>query len=147
MFTLYVINNAYKCLVPIQVCCIFMYLAPMLFIAPCMYILHVPCRFTSVLTHLWHIIQWTQSNLFVEDIPLCYRIERHIPIHIFVFSQTTIFYYLTYWRQVPVIRPSSGHLYIKFKHFKTKLNKLKNYGIPYDMKLKCSTFSLYLNFM
>ena len=28
---------------------------------------------------------------------------------------TTIFYYLTYWRQVSVTRPSSGHLYIQFK--------------------------------
>ena len=28
---------------------------------------------------------------------------------------TTIFYYLTYWLQVSAIRPSSGHLYIKFK--------------------------------
>jgi len=30
-------------------------------------------------------------------------------------KNTTIFYYLTYQRQVLVIRPSSGHLYIKFK--------------------------------
>ena len=36
-------------------------------------------------------------------------------INIFVFSQKTIFYYLTSWRKVSVIRPSSGHLYIKFK--------------------------------
>ena len=29
--------------------------------------------------------------------------------------RTTIFYYLIYWLQVSVIRPSSGHLYLKFK--------------------------------
>jgi len=32
------------------------------------------------------------------------------------FSQTqNILLFLTYWRQVSVFRPSSGHLYIKFK--------------------------------
>ena len=37
-------------------------------------------------------------------------------INVFFFQlNTTVFYHLTYWRQVSVIRPSSGHLYIKFK--------------------------------
>jgi len=34
-------------------------------------------------------------------------------IKLFV-SNTTIFYYLTFWQQVSVIRPSSGILYIQF---------------------------------
>ena len=36
-------------------------------------------------------------------------------INIFVFSQKAIFYYLTSWRNVSTIRPSSGHLYTKFE--------------------------------
>jgi hypothetical protein len=64
------------------------------------------------------------------------------------FQSSTAVYFLTYWRQVPVVRPSSGHLYIKFKKFKPKkLNKLKNYGMPYDMELMRTACNLYLNFM
>jgi len=51
--------------------------------------------------------------IFVEDIPLYYRFEKQ-KIYLLQ-SNTTIFYYLTYWPQFSVIRPSSGHLYIKFK--------------------------------
>ena len=55
----------------------------------------------------------THEGIFVQGITLCYRIERQQKIYLFQ-SNTTILY-LRYWLPVSVTRPSSGHLYIKFK--------------------------------
>jgi hypothetical protein len=45
----------------------------------------------------------------------CVKELKHNNKYIFFQSNTTMFYHLTYWRQVSVIRPSSEHLYIQFK--------------------------------
>jgi len=49
-------------------------------------------------------------------------------------ANITIFYYLTYWRQVSLIKPSSGPPYIKFKtgYMLCTLNSM-SYGIPSNL--------------
>ena len=55
-------------------------------------------------------------TIFVEELPLCCRIERQLYIYLLSVKYNNILLFiLTYWRQVAVLRPSSGHRYIKYK--------------------------------
>jgi len=63
-------------------------------------------------SHTW---QHKSPFLFVEDITLCYKIDRQLKHYLFETQQYFILLFLTYVRQVSVVRPSSGRLYKKLK--------------------------------
>ena len=72
------------------------------------------CRFKLVCFKCQKFIKQLILLLFCRGHPVVLQ-NWKTTVNLFFRSNITIFYYLTYWPQILVIGPSSGHLYIKFK--------------------------------
>ena len=81
----------------------------------------------------------TNSCQFLYRAPRCVTELKNNHKYVCFQSNTTMFYYLTYWRQVSVLKPSSGHLYIKFK----QLYVIFQYSSIYIIPIRCTRHSLF----